>query len=56
MRDGLVASVAQGGLDEARLNEAAARMAALAGGDPVRMACQSPELPRLQSPRPAVVP
>ncbi len=56
MRDALVAAVQQSGLGEARLNEAAARMAALAGGDPVRLACQSPDLPRLRPPQPAAVP
>jgi len=47
MRDGLVAAVEQGRLGEDRLNQAAARMAALGGVDPVGLACQAAELPRL---------
>ncbi len=51
MRDSLVAAVEQGRLSEDRLNEAAARMAALGGVDPVRLTCRAAELPRL-SPTP----
>jgi beta-N-acetylhexosaminidase len=51
MRDALVEAVAAGLLDEARLNEAAARMAALAGDDPVALACQAVALPRLSPAR-----
>ncbi len=39
MRDALVAAVGSGRLPEARLNEAAARAAALAGDDPMALAC-----------------
>jgi len=48
MVHGLVVAVQKGELSEARLNEAAARMTALAGGDPVAFACQAVELPKLQ--------
>jgi len=51
MRDALVAAVEQGRLSEDRLNEAAARMAALGGVDPVGLTCRAAELPRL-SPTP----
>ncbi|MDQ6797137.1 MAG: glycoside hydrolase family 3 protein, partial [Actinomycetota bacterium] len=51
MRDALVAAVEQGRLSEDRLNEAAARMAALGGVDPFRLTCRAVELPRL-SPTP----
>ena len=47
MRDGLVEAVRAGRLPEARLSEAAARVTALAGGDPVAMSCLDVELPRL---------
>jgi len=47
MRDGLVAAVQDGTLPEARLSEAAARVTALAGGDPVAMSCLDVDLPRL---------
>lgn len=43
----LVQAVQKHELDESRLNEAAARMIALAGGDPVAFACQPVELPTL---------
>jgi beta-N-acetylhexosaminidase len=43
----LVEAVQNGELSEARLNEAAARMAALAGGDPMAVACQAAAVPRL---------
>lgn len=49
MRDGLVAAVRSGQLPEARLSEAAARVTALAGGDPVAMSCLDVELPRLDA-------
>jgi beta-N-acetylhexosaminidase len=48
MVHGLVVAVQQGQLSEARLNEAAARMIALAGGDPMAFACQAVALPKLQ--------
>ena len=48
MVHGLVVAVQKGELSEARLNEAAGRMVALAGGDPMAFACQSVELPKLQ--------
>lgn len=44
----LVDAVKAGSLPEERLNEAAGRMIALAGGDPKAFACQAVELPRLQ--------
>ncbi len=50
MRDALVAAVRSGQLPEARLDEAAARMVALAGGDPEAFACQAVSLPRLAAP------
>jgi beta-N-acetylhexosaminidase len=53
MRDGLVDSVAAGRLAERRLNEAAARMVALAGGDPRAVSCINVDLPRMT---PAPVP
>jgi len=52
MRDGLVDAVAAGRLSERRLNEAAARMVALAGGDPRPVACLAVDLPRMK-PAPA---
>ncbi len=45
MRDGLVDAVRSGRLPETRLNEAAARVTALAGGDPNRIACVAVQLP-----------
>jgi beta-N-acetylhexosaminidase len=48
MVHGLVVAVQRGDLSEDRLNEAAARMTALAGGDPMAFACQAVELPKLQ--------
>ena len=39
MRHGLVAAVQGGKLDESRLNEAASRIVALAGGDPATVTC-----------------
>ena len=50
MRDALVEAVESGRLPEERLSEAAARVTALAGGDPVAMSCLPVELPRLQVP------
>lgn len=44
----LVVAVQKGDLSEERLNQAAARMIALAGGDPMAFACQSVQLPKLQ--------
>ena len=41
MRHGLVAAVLGGKLDESRVNEAASRMVALAGGDPSTVTCLS---------------
>ncbi len=48
MVHGLVVAVQKGELSESRLNEAAGRMIALAGGDPMAFACQAVELPKLQ--------
>lgn len=50
MRDALVAAVRDGTLPEERLDEAAARMTALAGGDPVQVACLDIEVPQLRVP------
>ena len=47
MVDSLEYAVQQGSLSEARLNEAATRMAALAGGNPMAVACQTAVLPKL---------
>lgn len=47
MRDALVEAVRSGRLPEARLDEAAARMVALAGGDTMAVTCRSVELPQL---------
>ncbi|TKR22205.1 hypothetical protein FA014_17665, partial [Cellulomonas hominis] len=49
MRDGLVDAVRSGRLPEARLSEAAARVTALAGGDPLAMSCLEVELPQLDT-------
>ncbi|HVL05324.1 MAG TPA: glycoside hydrolase family 3 N-terminal domain-containing protein [Acidimicrobiales bacterium] len=49
MVHGLVVAVQKGELKEARLNEAAGRMIALAGGDPMAFACQAVALPKLQT-------
>lgn len=49
MRDGLVEAVERGELAEARLDEAAARVLALGGGDPRPLTCRSVELPVLTS-------
>ena len=63
MRDALVEAVESGRLPQERLDEAAARVLALAGGDPVELACQPVELPELDvdptvssSARPSVSP
>ena len=48
MVHGLVVAVQNGSLSEARLNEAAGRMVALAGGDPMGFACADVQLPKLQ--------
>ncbi|SFJ74882.1 glycoside hydrolase family 3 N-terminal domain-containing protein [Cellulomonas sp. KH9] len=55
MRDALVDAVRSGRLPEARLSEAAARVTALAGGDPAAVSCVDVELPR-QAPAPAPAP
>lgn len=47
MRDALVDAVASGRLPEERLAEAAARVTALAGGDPVATGCRDVTLPTL---------
>ena len=47
MRDAIVDAVESGRLAEERLDEAAARVTALAGGDPVELACTAVELPEL---------
>lgn len=47
MRDGLVEAVRSGRLPEQRLNEAAARVTALAGGDAAALTCLSVRLPVL---------
>lgn len=48
MVHGLVVAVQKGQLSEARLNQAAGRMVALGGGDPMAFACQAVQLPKLQ--------
>ena len=48
MRDAIVEAVESGRLPEQRLNEAAGRVTALAGGDPVELACTPVELPELE--------
>jgi beta-N-acetylhexosaminidase len=50
MRDALVAAVRSGALPEERLSEAAARVTALAGGDPVALTCLPADLPTLRVP------
>ncbi len=47
MRDALVQAVSSGRLPEARLDEAASRVAALAGADPVTLTCRAAASPRL---------
>ncbi len=56
MRDALVEAVGSGRLPEARLNEAAARVTALAGGDPMAMSCLPIELPTFTAPARAAAP
>lgn len=48
MRNALVAAVRSGKLDEQRLDEAAGRMMALAGGDSEALTCQATTLPALR--------
>ena len=47
MRDALVAAVKAGRVPEARLDEAAARVIALAGGDARALTCRTVDLPKL---------
>lgn len=54
VRDAIVAAVASGELPEERLNEAAGRATALAGGDPQALACSDAVLPVLAEAAPAV--
>lgn len=56
MRDAIVAAVESGRLPEERLDEAAARVTALAGGDTQAMACRDVEVPELDVPVAAAVP
>ena len=49
MRDSLVDAVRTGRIDEGRLDEAAGRMMALAGGDPLALTCTSPRLPSFRA-------
>ena len=49
MVQALVQAVQQGHLSEERLNQAAGRMIALAGGDPMAFACQAIEIPKLRT-------
>jgi beta-N-acetylhexosaminidase len=63
MRDSLVTAVRSGRVDEARLNEAAGRMMALAGGNAMTLSCTSPQLPTFRvgdpappAPAPGMVP
>ena len=49
MRDALAEAVDSGQLPEERLNEAAARVTALAGGDPMTMSCVDATLPALSA-------
>ncbi|MEX2291217.1 MAG: glycoside hydrolase family 3 N-terminal domain-containing protein [Mycobacteriales bacterium] len=56
MRDALVAAVRSGRLPEERLTEAAARVTALAGGDPVAMSCTPVEMPELSVPSTVATP
>jgi len=50
MRDALVEAVRTGRLPEQRLSEAAARVTALAGGDPVAVSCVDVARPTLAVP------
>ena len=56
MRDALVEAVESGRLPEERLDEASARVTALAGGDPLEMSCLDVELPSLTLPAAAALP
>ncbi|WP_298457304.1 glycoside hydrolase family 3 N-terminal domain-containing protein [uncultured Cellulomonas sp.] len=56
MRDSLVEAVRTGQLPEQRLSEAAARVTALAGGDPVAMSCLDVQMPVLSVPPTAASP
>lgn len=56
MRDALVDAVRTGRLPEERLSEAAARVTALAGGDPVAMSCLDVTTPELALPGAAPTP
>ena len=49
MRDALVEAVESGRLPEQRLDEAAARVTALAGGDPMALTCLDVTGPRLRA-------
>ena len=53
MRDALVEAVRSGRIPEERLNEAAARVTALAGGDEQAMTCLDVDLPALSGTSPA---
>jgi beta-N-acetylhexosaminidase len=48
MRDALVAAVQNGQLPESRLDEAAGRMMAVAGGDATALSCTQTALPALK--------
>lgn len=50
MRDAIVAAVRSGRLPEARLDEAAARVARIGGADPVQLTCRDVALPSLTAP------
>lgn len=50
MRDAIVAAVRSGEIPEERLDEAAARAMALAGGDPEALTCRSVTTPQLDEP------
>ena len=52
MRDALVEAVRSGRLPEERLNEAAARTTALAGGDEQALTCLEMDLPALSGATP----
>ena len=56
MRDAIVQAVESGRLPEERLNEAAARATALAGGDPQKLACTDAAVPTLVEPTAATTP
>ena len=56
MRAALVEAVTSGRLPEDRLNEAAARVTALAGGDPMAMSCLDITMPELSVPAVAATP